>query len=284
MAAVMLNTFQQLEHPVLPRADHDERSRQEFSKSLKVHIQQRILPGLKPAYELRAAKAFEKSEGRAPETRRDILKAMKPDTYFQHYTTLNRIAQELLWASVIPAIERQLPDLIAKVGDLSKQSAGTLRIDPDFVPPRYVTALDIHCMPGGYAEEFTADDVAVGALYDRGVFLYAMGFVGPTNDDMGRSVCNYVQRHLPDLEPKRILDMGCTVGHSTVPFKERFPEAEVYGLDVGAPLMRYAHARAKGLGFDVSFVQGNAEKTDFEDNSFDLVVSHILLHETSGKA
>jgi ubiquinone/menaquinone biosynthesis C-methylase UbiE len=46
----------------------------------------------------------------------------------------------------------------------------------------------------------------------------------------------------------------------------------------------YAHARAGAMGLDVNFAQMNAEVTEFEDASFDLVVSHILLHETSGKA
>jgi ubiquinone/menaquinone biosynthesis C-methylase UbiE len=284
MAGIMLNTFQQSDHPVLPRTTHDERSRQEFSKSLKNCIQQKILPGLKTVYEQRAAKNFEKREGRAPAHRRDIRKAMERDLYFQHYNCINRVAQELIWESVTTSIERQLPELIDTARALSATSKGTLTIDPDFKPPRYATALDIHCMPGGYADEFTQDDVAVGALYDRGVYLYAMGFIGPYNDDMGRSVCNYLQRNLQGFEPTRILDMGCSVGHSTVPYKERFPNAEVYGLDIGAPLVRYAHARAKGLGHDVNFLVGNAEQTDFEDESFDLIVSHILLHETSGKA
>ncbi len=284
MAGVMLNTFQQIDHPVLPKADHDERSRQEFSKSLKNCIQQKILPGLQTVYQTRAAKAFEKTEGRAPENRRDIRKAMERDLYFQHYNCINRVAQELIWESVTTSIERQLPELIDTARALSAKSAATLDIDPAFKPPRYATALDIHCMPGGYADEFTEDDVAVAALYDRGVYLYAMGFIGPYNDDMGRSVCNYLQRNVPDFKPARILDMGCSVGHSTVPYKERFPDAEVYGLDVGAPLVRYAHARAKGLGHEVNFVLGNAEQTQFEDESFDLIVSHILLHETSGKA
>lgn len=284
MAGVMLNTFQQIDHPVLPKTNHDERSRQEFSKSLKNCIQQKILPGLQTVYQTRAAKAFEKTEGRAPENRRDIRKAMERDLYFQHYNCINRVAQELIWESVTTSIERQLPELIDTARALSAKSRATLQIDPAFKPPRYATALDIHCMPGGYADEFTEDDVAVAALYDRGVYLYAMGFVGPYNDDMGRSVCNYLQRNLPDFKPRRILDMGCSVGHSTVPYKERFPDAEVYGLDIGAPLVRYAHARAKGLGHEVNFVLGNAEKTEFEDESFDLIVSHILLHETSGKA
>ena len=78
--------------------------------------------------------------------------------------------------------------------------------------------------------------------------------------------------------------MGCTVGHSTLPYKVQFPEAEVWGIDVGAPLVRYAHARAAGLELDVNFAQMNAEATDFELGSFDLIVSHILLHETSAKA
>jgi ubiquinone/menaquinone biosynthesis C-methylase UbiE len=89
---------------------------------------------------------------------------------------------------------------------------------------------------------------------------------------------------MPEFRPTRILDMGCTVGHSTLPFKEAFPDAEVIGIDVAGPQLRYAHARAAGLGLEVGFLQRNAEATGFPDASFDLIVSHILLHETSGKA
>ena len=104
------------------------------------------------------------------------------------------------------------------------------------------------------------------------------------NDDMGKSVCNFIRRKLPDFRPRRILDLGCTVGHSTLPFKTLFPDAEVWGIDVGAPVVRYAHARAAALGVEVNFAQMNAEEIDFEDGSFDLIVSHILLHETCSKA
>lgn len=284
MSAPMLNTFQQLDHPVLPKPDHDERARQEFAKSYKQFIQQGLLPGLGPVFQGRAAKAFEKKHGRAPGDRFDIRKAMVSDPYHQHYAAANRIAQELLWDSVADTIERQLPDLMARAKELSAQSAAIVESSPDFPTPRYVTELDIHCMPGGYAGEASPDDIATGALYDRGVYLYAMGYLGPHNDDMGRSVCNYIKRRLNGFSPKRILDMGCTVGHSTVPYKELFPDAEVIGIDVAGPQVRYAHARAKGLGQDVAFLQRNAENTGFEAGSFDLIVSHILLHETSGKA
>ncbi len=280
----MLNTFQQQAHPALPTATHDEASRQEFTKSFKNFIQQKLLPGLTPIYRNRVAPAFEAQHGRAPGDRRDIRAGMVRDLYFQHYASANRVAQELLWEATNISIDRQLPDLIDRAAELSAKSGAVLDIPDDFAVPRYITALDIHCMPGGYATEVTKNDISVGALYDRGVYLYAMGYMGPLNDDMGRSVCNYLKRRMPDFAPKRILDMGCTVGHATLPYKELFPDAEVWGIDVGGPCVRYAHARAAGLGLEVNFAQMNAEETRFPDGHFDLVVSHILLHETSAKA
>jgi SAM-dependent methyltransferase len=284
MTVAMLNTFQQGAHAMLPEATHDELSRQEFTKSFKQFIQAGLLPGLTPVYKGRVTKAFEREHGRAPADRRDIRAGMVKDLYFQHYAAANRIAQELLWEATNVSIDRQLPELIERAKALSAKAPAKLDLPDDFETPRYVTALDIHCMPGGYATEVTKDDVSVGVLYDRGVYLYSMGYMGPLNDDMGRSVCNYVKRKLNGFSPKRILDLGCTVGHATLPFKELFPEAEVWGVDVAAPQVRYAHARAAALGLDVNFAQMNAEKTEFPDSHFDLIVSHILLHETSGKA
>jgi SAM-dependent methyltransferase len=280
----MVNTFQQFQHAALPKASHDERARQEFTKSLKQFVQQGLLPGLGPVFQGRAAKAFEKEHGKSPADRWDIRKAMVKDIYFQHYAATNRIAQEILWEAVIGSMERQMPELLESAKSLSAASSAPLESSTDFAVPRYVSEIDIHCMPGGYASEADGDDIAAGALYDRGVYLYAMGYMGPNNDDMGRSVCNYINRKLGGFKPTRILDMGCTVGHSTVPYKELFPQAEVIGIDVGGPCVRYAHARAKALGHDVAFMQRTAEDTGFEPESFDLIVSHILLHETSGQA
>ena len=280
----MLNCFQQAPHDMLPDINHDEAARQEFAKSLKGFIQHSLLPGLEPIYQNRVAKKFQREHGKVPENRLDIRKGMVTDPYFQLYASINRIAQELLWESVNVSIDRQLPELIEKAKVLSASSSAKLVIPEGFMPPRYVSALDIHCMPGGYCSEITKDDITAGVLYDRGVYLYSMGYTGPNNDDMGRSVCNYLKRNMPDFKPRRILDMGCTVGHSTLPYREYFADAEIWGIDVGAPVVRYAHARAKAMGKEVNFAQMNAEQTTFEDGYFDLVVSHIMLHETSGTA
>jgi ubiquinone/menaquinone biosynthesis C-methylase UbiE len=62
---------------------------------------------------------------------------------------------------------------------------------------------------------------------------------------------------------------------------EVYPGMEAYGVDVGAPCLRYAHARAEAMGKRVHFSQQNAEQLDFPDNSFDLVTTSFFYHEIS---
>jgi len=277
-----LDMKSQYQHAVLPVMTADEFARQEFVKSLKFHLASEISPGNKDAFEARGRTGFEKAEGRPAEGMRDVRKAMQGDSYYRFWSALQRNSQEMMWKSVQIPVERQLDDLV----EIGKRDAtlGSLRLNPDMAIPRYHSAVDIHCMPGGYHTEFRPDDVANGAVYDRAVYLYAMGRMGPFNSDIGDTTIAYLKANFPDLKPRRILDLGCAVGHSTLPYCDAYPDAEVYGIDVGAPVLRYAHARAEALGKKVHFSQQNAESTDFEDGFFDLIVSHILVHETSHAA
>lgn len=276
---------EQFQHPMLIERTADENARQNFVKSLKVHIATKVAPGNKVAWEHRGKQEFRRKFGRDAKTRHDVRKVMEKDPYYQMWSSLLRTSQELMWDTVGESVERQLPDLVSKSKKFGNGHAkGSLRLDPDMKIPPYHTAVDIHCQPGGYHTELTDDDVYAGALYDRAVYIYAMGRMGESNQDMGATVISYLKQHHPDFQPKRILDMGCSVGHSTLPYADAFPEAEIHGIDIGAPMLRYAHARAEALGKAVHFSQQNAEKTDFPDGHFDLIVSHILLHETSNKA
>ncbi|MEO0410481.1 MAG: class I SAM-dependent methyltransferase [Pseudomonadota bacterium] len=278
----MIENTNQFAHDALPKMSAEEFSRQEFVKSLKLHLANKVSMGNKDAFEVRAKSRFEKEEGKAPETYHEIRKAMEDEPYFNFWSAMQRNSQEMMWKSVQVPVERQLPELI-ETAKTNGGKLGSLRMNPDLETPRYHQAVDIHCMPGGYHTEFAQDDVANGAVYDRAVYIYAMGRMGPLNSDIGDTTIAYLKENYPDLQPKRILDMGCSVGHSTLPYCDAYPQAEVYGIDVGAPVVRYAHARAESLGKTVHFSQQNAESTDFEDGSFDLIVSHILVHETSNK-
>ena len=79
----------------------------------------------------------------------------------------------------------------------------------------------------------------------------------------------------------RILDTGTGIGQYATSIKRRFPDAEVWGIDIGAPMLRYAHMRAVDMGVPVNFRQALSEKTGFPDNHFDLVISHLLHHEVT---
>jgi len=270
-------------HAVLPSTTADELARQEFVKSLKFHLAARIGPANRLAFDTRARPAWEKDRGGAPTDYREVAAAMSADHFYRYWSSMQRNSQEMMWQSVQRPVERQW-DALRSAAHEQGTALGSLRLDPTVELPRYHSAVDIHCMPGGYHSEVGEDDVAQGAVYDRAVYLYAMGRMGGLNDDMGHTCVQYLKRAHPELAPRRILDMGCTVGHSTLPYVDAYPEAEVYAIDVAAPVLRYAHARAESLGRRVHFSQQNAEKTDFPDGFFDLIVSHIMVHETSDKA
>jgi ubiquinone/menaquinone biosynthesis C-methylase UbiE len=276
-------------HAMLPTPRHDEQARQDFVTAFRGHLSGTLMPGAYRVYQSRVEPEFQARHGRAPADQEEVRQVMTRNPYYQFWSAMQRRSQELLWESVIDPTERELPQLIGRLGRLSRRKLragrrGTLRTNPKLVVPKYHTAADIHLQPGGYHTDFTADDVAAGAIYDKGINIYMGGALGPENDLMGNTLVAYLREKHPQFQPRRMLDMGCAIGNSTVVWAREFPKAEVHAIDVGAPVLRYAHARAQALGVPVHFSQQNAESTDFETGSFDLVVSHIMLHETSRSA
>lgn len=251
--------------------------------SVKRHLANKMAPGIRTIYEAKLKPSFVRDHGREPENWREVSGLLSNHPYYRTWGALQRTAQEFMWQSVRINADRTREELEQRYRD-AKGHVGTLTLNPTLPIPPYLSAVDIHCMPGSYHGESAPDDVTNGAVYDRGVWLYTSGRIGDLNDDAGRSMVNLIRRRFPDLKPKRILDMGCTCGNSTLPYVDAFPEAEIYAIDVAGPVVRYAHARAESLGKRVHFSQQNAEKTNFADGDFDLVVSHILQHETSHKA
>jgi ubiquinone/menaquinone biosynthesis C-methylase UbiE len=272
-------------HPILPQPVHDEAARTTFAYHLANFIRSDITPHTKAAYEKQARPAFEAAHRRPPRTRQEVRKAMEPTPAYKMSSALQRCSQEMMWDSVAETVSRDLPRLIANFRTIAeKPRRGSLRLNPALKHPNYVADNHHHCMPGGYHEEVAADDVFAGALYDRGSFIYVDGNFGPWNDGLGVALAKFVRARFPNFAPRRILDVGCTVGGSSVALARMFPEAEVHGIDLGAPVLRYAHARAEHLGVAVHFSQQNGEATDFPDASFDLVCSAAMLHETAHRA
>jgi SAM-dependent methyltransferase len=272
-------------HAMLPDNTHDESSRQMFVSGLKLHLANQISPNLRKVYDARVKPEIRRKLGHDPFNRHDVRREMERDGAYQAWSSLQRTSQEMKQDTQSEIAVRQIDDLAQRAKAVHKKARkGTLRTNPQIEIPRYMSAVNIHCIPGGYHNELIEDDVLPGAVYDPGVYLYSMGRMGAYNEDMGATLLSFLRQNRPGFSPKRILDMGCSVGHSTIPYVDAFPKAEVHAIDLAGPFVRYGHARAESMGKVVHFSQQNAEKTDYPDAHFDLVVSHILLHETSHKA
>ncbi|GHA64633.1 class I SAM-dependent methyltransferase [Streptomyces termitum] len=72
----------------------------------------------------------------------------------------------------------------------------------------------------------------------------------------------------------RVLDLGCGAGRTTRLAALRAPRGHALGLDLSAPMLAEARARAAWEGVaNASFVRGDAQTHPFETGSFDAAVS-----------
>jgi SAM-dependent methyltransferase len=271
-------------HGVSPDFTHDERARFNFLAQLNTHLAAHVVPGNARAYETRVKPAFEAEHGRAPVDRHEVRKAMLRDSHFQTWSALRRSSMELRQQNGREVVLRQLDKLNAKAAALNHQSP-QLKLNPDVPVPAYIRKVDFHCMPGGYTTELVDDDVSAAANYDIGVFATTGGGLGCFNDGAGLAVARWMKSRYPEFKPKRILDMGTGPGHTVTAIAQAFPDTEIISIDVAAPMLRFAHARAKSLGVNnITFMQANAENVPLPDASFDVVLTTIFLHETSNLA
>lgn len=277
-----MNDFDALAPP-----SHDEQSRQAFVSALRKRIMVDMAADMRRVYERDVAPAYQARRGREPKDGREVRRAMLANPYFRAWSALRYSAQEMTWWSVMPQVERHLPQLVAAARRAAARPArGSLRLDPQLEIPRDVSALDIHLMPGCFHTEHGEDDVAQGAVYTLGtaVFGGALKLRADRRTGVAASIANWLRVRRPDFRPTALLDLGCSTGSNLFPYLPVFPGLVGYGVDVGAPMLRYAHARAQSLGLEVHFSQQNAGSLDFPDGSFDVVCSSFFLHEQPVKA
>lgn len=183
--------------------------------------------------------------------------------------------QELTWSTIQDYFHANADQYLSEMDVFDKQGPGSVEWDPNMFIPDY-TKHEIHIQPGGYVGD---------------PFAGYINFYGVNNFYAGKNYQDETQWAIAQAVPlpkdgkvKRILDLGCATGRLTMALKERFPDAEVWGIDVGAPMVRYAHVRAADLNIPVNYAQRLAEDTKFPDGHFDIVASYILMHEVTLEA
>ncbi|MEE8306254.1 MAG: methyltransferase domain-containing protein, partial [Gammaproteobacteria bacterium] len=256
----------------LPRLDLE--SREDFLTGFRIWVHKKVRPAA-----AKRANAVMRDNGQDP--RADIpfeqIQALIGDDYIVGLSAHLWInGQQLMWKQLQREFHGDADAYLAEMEAADKAGPGTLELDPEMELPEYTTH-EIHMQPGGYV-----GDPFAGHIYHYGTNNFWLG--KNYQDEMHGQLAEAVPTPPADGKVLRILDLGCSVGQMSIALKERYPDAEVWGIDVGGPMVRYAHMRAADLGVDVNFAQRLAEDTKFPDNHFDIVTSFLLFHEVTSEA
>jgi ubiquinone/menaquinone biosynthesis C-methylase UbiE len=219
-------------------------------------LYQRALAG----WEARAAKVDAHDLARAAEVAETLPAA-------REFRFLDRWLQEELWRIAERSIDARLPELERMLAP-SDGDLGTLTADASMLNPAYYADTDFHLQKGGIWRD------------DRGALVYLMGarlvHVG-RNDAF--ELHDAFAASLGNIQPRRILDLGCGYGKTTFSLRKRWPDAEIIGLDPSLPCLRLARRLATERGHAIDWRQGIGEKLPFDDASVDLVTITMVLHE-----
>ncbi|MEL7188929.1 MAG: methyltransferase domain-containing protein [Pseudomonadota bacterium] len=161
-------------------------------------------------------------------------------------------------------------DLVPAMEATSKGPA-TLELDPDIEFPDYYDGVNFHRTSGGWTENANQ-----GFIHGEIIHRKMIGVTFPGGIFQQRQ---NVAAMAPRDDYANILDMGCSSGHFTFALAKTYPDAQITGIDYAAEMMEHAWRTANANGWNWKLYQRGAEATGFDDASFDLVTSYIVLHE-----
>ncbi len=253
-------------------ASIDDANYVDFVEAIKKYTMRTMEREVHAVY-LSREQEFEKEHGRKPKDHEEVASLLKdflPNTIREF---LDRWSQEAMWDRIREGYEPIEGSLLEELNTKLGQGPGKVELEPSLKYPDYYLNKDFHMMPGNYDR----DDIT-GYVYDYGVKVYYFG----VNDD-GATQKLLVDKALSHCkrDVERALDIGCGIGQDTLPIKMLRPEAEVIGLDLAGPMLKYAHKRAVEKNIDVTFVQRLAEDTGYPDNHFDFIFAFQIFHELS---
>ncbi|MDD4565938.1 MAG: YcaO-like family protein [Eubacteriales bacterium] len=79
----------------------------------------------------------------------------------------------------------------------------------------------------------------------------------------------------------KVLDVGCGTGFFSRFLSGNTSDLEVTGVDADEAFIGFAREKSRSQNQDIAFIQGNALGLPFQDNSYDVVVSHTFLTSIS---
>jgi ubiquinone/menaquinone biosynthesis C-methylase UbiE len=111
----------------------------------------------------------------------------------------------------------------------------------------------------------------IAGFYD--LFDLALVFSGDNNPRLA------LARRIPN-EPLRILDVCVGTANAAVTVAKTNDRNQIVGIDLSPVMLAVAQAKVRGRGIaNVSFLQMNAQKMEFDDGEFDIAMVSFGLHE-----
>jgi len=243
----------------------DEEARLGFVLEMRRRWSQQLFDRQRGEYE--AATAAE-----PPATVEEAVDALQRLPTHPWFGWIERNIQKQKWRAVADVVDRHW-DRIGRDGNGGEIGPSTLELNDDFALPDWYTGIDIHCQPGGV----WADDQNA-YVYELGARILHLG----RNDQLELHEL-FTRTLFGDVEPgARIVDLGCGFAKSTRPFAARFPDAEVIGVDMAAPLLKLGWRRANEAGLRIRFLQADASDVPLPDQSCAVVTGTMVLHELPG--
>lgn len=165
----------------------------------------------------------------------------------------------------------EVRDTLAPVLQGLEAGGTTITQSPDHIAPRYWSEVWFHRTTGGW-DASPANGLVHGELVHK---RYVSKIFPGDIYTMRRQVLNLLPRH----DYARILELGTSSGHYTVALAERFPSAELTGVDLSRSMLEQARrvGNEMACAWDLHVAAG--EDTGFPDCRFDLVTSYAIHHE-----
>ncbi len=182
--------------------------------------------------------------------------------------------QQIMWGRIQDEYHAQADLYLDELEAAEKLGPGSIELHPEMHIPQYAS-YEIHLQPGGYV-----GDPFAGYIYVHGENVVFSN--GNYQDDAQRRLARRMPAP-PDGVVNRVLEQGCSSGQFTIALKDKWPQAEVWGTDVGAPMIRYAHMRSVELGMETHYMHEVSEDSNFPDEHFDVVTNNLLFHEVPAK-
>jgi SAM-dependent methyltransferase len=115
-----------------------------------------------------------------------------------------------------------------------------------------------------------ASETSAAGAFDEFVDTYeeacgrGLALSGESRDYFARQRAAHTKRLCAAASPRRVLDFGCGLGHSTPYLAEAFPEARIIGVDTSAGALeaarrRYGSERAEFVASDADLPPGSVD-------------------------